>query len=218
MPMIIGIDFDNTIVSYDELMYSIAANWGLPLAGVSKTKKQIRDSIRGLTDGEIVWQRLQAAAYGTGMGQAMPAEGVEAFFKACKDRCVPVRIVSHKTVYSNLGEEKVDLREAAMAWLIDRGFVSNNGFGIARSDVFFEATRSEKIARIRQLGITHFIDDLEETFLEPEFPDDVAKILYAPGKFAESPAMLSAFSSWAQIKAHLAPSLDRAYQYQQTGP
>ena len=32
--------------------------------------------------------------------------------------------------------------------------------------------------RIRALGCTHFIDDLEEVFLEPSFPSDVHKILF----------------------------------------
>ena len=199
MPLIIGVDFDNTIVSYDGLMRSIAIDWGVPIGDAGKSKKQIRDIIRGLSDGEILWQRLQTAAYGIRMDEAKPTAGVEEFFLICKELAIPIRIVSHKTKYPNLGEQKVDLRAAAMAWLVKQGFVSEDGFGIARTDVYFESSRAEKIARIRQLEVTHFIDDLEETFSDPGFPANVRKMLYS----SDAPTgteKISTFASWMEIR------------------
>ncbi len=60
----IGIDFDNTIVTYDDLMYSLAMEMGLINPAVRKSKKLIRDNIRELPDGEIEWQKLQGLVYG----------------------------------------------------------------------------------------------------------------------------------------------------------
>jgi hypothetical protein len=87
--------------------------------------------------------------------------------------------VSHKTEDANFGDPGVKLREAALRWLQAEGFVDSAAFGIARERVLFEDTRRAKIERIRTLGLTHFIDDLEETFREPSFPPAVARILLA---------------------------------------
>lgn len=202
--MIIGIDFDNTIVNYDELMHSIGADWGLVGHATGWSKRRIRDAVRSLPDGEAQWQRVQAAAYGLRMSEAVPAEGVKAFFLACRQRRIPVRIVSHKTTYSNLGESRVNLHSAALAWLEQEGFFASGGIGVARTDVHFAPSRGEKIARIRQLAITHFIDDLEETFNEPEFPERVEKILYSSDPFGQVPGV-TRLETWARIHEYLLP-------------
>jgi hypothetical protein len=175
--MLIGLDFDNTIVSYDKLMGAIAAEWALVPESTVRSKRQIRDALRAAPNGELAWQRLQVAAYGTRINEAEPAQGVTDFLAQCKKLRVPVCIVSHKTIHPNLDGHSVNLREAALGWLELHGFFDE--LGIARTAVYFESTRTEKIARIAQLGITHFVDDLEETFSEPSFPAHVKKILYS---------------------------------------
>ena len=90
-----------------------------------------------------------------------------------------MHIVSHKTEYANFGEANVNLREAATAWLERHGFFEDTQLGLCRTNVFFESTRAEKINRIGALRATHFVDDLEETFLEASFPLGVEKILIA---------------------------------------
>ena len=203
--MIIGVDFDNTIVDYDELMHSIAVDWGLVSATMSRNKKQIRDTVRSLPDGEVRWQRLQIEAYGLRMSEAAPTEGVKEFFLICKQRGIPVRIVSHKTTHPNLGESQVNLRSAAVAWLEQQGFFARDGLGIARTHVYFESSRAEKVARIAQLGVTHFIDDLEETFREPTFPAGVEKIFYSTDPAAHGGGM-KRLDSWARIREYLLPA------------
>jgi len=66
--------------------------------------------------------------------------------------------------------------------------------------VRFGATRREKFAHIRAAHCTHFIDDLEETFREPDFPTEVQGILYRPGAGAPSdlPEVACA-RSWDEI-------------------
>ncbi len=92
---------------------------------------------------------------------------------------IAIYIISHKTRYANLDETRTNLRKAALNWMTQHHFFDSQHLGLKRSNVFFESTRIEKIARIKKLGCTHFIDDLEETFMETSFPANVKKILYA---------------------------------------
>lgn len=201
--MIIGIDFDNTIASYDEPMHRSAVGRGLIPADLPKNKRRIRDAIRALEDGESKWRELQVFSYGPGMPEARPMEGVREFMSACKERGIEVLIVSHKTEYANFGDPTVNLRAAALRWLDAQGFVDSAGFGVGRERIYFEGTREEKIERIRALGVTHFVDDLEETFLEAAFPADVEKILYAPQSAPGDRGGWRVFPAWPSIQQHL---------------
>jgi len=178
---VLGIDFDNTIASYDDLLFRAAVDRGLIQAGGDRTKRAVRDRIRLRPDGEIEWQKLQALVYGPLMPGARPTDGVCAFIGWCRDAGIAVFIVSHKTRYANYDETGTDLRIAALEWMTAQRFFDEGGLGLSRDAVFFESTREDKIARIRSLGCSHFIDDLEEVFLEPSFPANVRRILYAPG-------------------------------------
>lgn len=204
---VIGVDFDNTIASYDALMHALALERGLIAADTLPSKKLIRDSIRALHEGETHWRGLQVTAYGPRMHDARLLDGVKEFFAECRRSGVPVYIVSHKTEYANFGEANVNLRVIAMGWLEQQGFFENPGPGLRKADVFFESTRVEKCQRIQALGVTHFIDDLEETFLERAFPGGVQRILLArDGGATEVPGALR-FSAWREIRQHL---FDRA--------
>jgi len=211
--VIIGIDFDNTIASYDEPMHRTAVARGLIPAALPKNKKRIRDAIRALEDGESKWRALQVHSYGPGMPEARAMHGVKEFVAACKQRGLPVRIVSHKTEFANFGAPGVNLREAALRWLEAEGFVDSDSHGVGRAHIFFEGTREEKIERIRTLGITHFVDDLEETFLEPSFPAGVEQFLYAPQGEDSGAGRWRAFRDWPAIQRQLfggAPQEDLA--------
>ncbi len=176
----IGIDFDNTIVGYDEVMYRIASQRGLVGSDGDRTKRAVRDRIRRLPDGEIEWQKLQALAYGPLIVEARLLEGADEFIRRCRRAGIAVFIVSHKTRFANYDETRTDLRAAAMEWMTGQRFFEPDGLDLGRGNVYFESTRADKIARIEQVGCSHFIDDLEEVFLEPSFPCGVQKILYAP--------------------------------------
>ncbi len=176
----IGVDFDNTIVSYDDLMHTSAVERGWIKADVQKSKRIIRDSIRQMPDGEVKWQRLQALVYGAGMAEAQLIPGVQTFFKRCKQCRVRVCIISHRTEYANFDESRTNLRTAAANWMKQNRFFVADGLCVSPEDVYFEVTRRDKVERLKNLGCTHFIDDLEEVFLDASFPTNVEKILYAP--------------------------------------
>src|SRR5579862_9446966 len=200
--MRMGIDFDNTIASYDQPMHRWAVERGLISASVPQNKKLIRDAIRALEDGESKWRGLQVYCYCPGMAEAQPTPGVKEFMAACKDRGVPVWIVSHKTKEANFGPPGVKLRDAAMCWLQAQGFLDPAGFGVDPDRVFFEDTRQAKIQRIRELDLTHFVDDLEETFLEESFPPRVAQVLLA-AEPSEDHGSWRWHPSWTDIQREL---------------
>ncbi|HLC19299.1 MAG TPA: phosphotransferase [Candidatus Nanoarchaeia archaeon] len=183
--MIIGIDFDNTIVSYDELIYQIAIEKNLIQTDHKKIKKDIRDTIRKLPNGEIQWQEIQAIIYGPRMNDASLIPGVEEFLDECKKRKIKTVIISHKTEYSNLNRE-TNFHRAASDWLKQN---------LPNTNYYFEPTREEKIERIKKEQCTHFIDDLEEVFIEPSFPN-IKKIMFKPGAKTHN----LTFSDWHELR------------------
>ena len=203
MPHIIGVDFDNTIVSYDDLIHRIAVERGLIPSDTLKSKKHIRDRIRQLTDGEVKWQKIQGLIYGPMMHESLMIKGVNEFFQTCLNRNVPVFIISHKTEFANYDSTGTNLRSKAMKWMEKKGFFLPEKYGLNRDHVFFQSTRQTKIERIINLGCTHFIDDLEETFLEESFPEEVEKILLDPhSQYFPKPGV-KICSSWHEINRML---------------
>jgi hypothetical protein len=180
MSLIIGLDFDNTIVTYDGLFHRLALECRLIGDDSISSKRGIRDAVRQRPDGERDWQRLQADAYGPRMAEAIMTPGVAAFLTACRTRQLPVHIISHRTERASLDSTGTNLRDAAFEWMAAHRFFEPTGFGLDPSRVCFEATRAAKVARIGKVGCTHFVDDLEEVFAEPAFPREVTRVLFTP--------------------------------------
>ena len=194
----IGIDFDNTIVGYDDVMCRLASERGL-IGGSERTKRAVRDRIRQRPGGEIEWQKVQALAYGPRMAEAVLLEGADEFIRRCRRAGMAVFIVSHKTPFADYDETGTDLRAAAMAWMTAQRFFEADGLNLSCGDVYFESTRAGKIARIEQIGCSHFIDDLVEVFLEPSFPRGVEKLLLAPDAATVPDAGAAVMSSWRAL-------------------
>lgn len=176
---IVGIDFDNTIVSYDALAHAMAVEQELVPASFSPQKEKLRDEIRA-RHGDEEWQKIQAVIYGDRMHEAVLMPEAGSFLQECSKRLIPVHIISHKTEHSNLLKRGTNFRTAALRWMKRHHFFTR--LGLSLNQIHFTSTRQEKIQKIQQLGCTHFIDDLEEFFREESFPTGITKILYAPGK------------------------------------
>jgi hypothetical protein len=197
----IGMDFDNTIITYDAVFLATARKWGLVAADFIGGKQAIRDTIRLLPDGELSWQMLQGQIYGKGLAQAEMIDGVDAFLRRCQKANVPVVIVSHKTEFGHHDPNRINLREAARAWMSGHGFFQASGYGIAPDAVYFENTRQEKIARIARVGCTHFIDDLEEVLSDPTFPSGIERILFSSETSASAACI--AYPTWRHIEERI---------------
>ena len=187
--MIIGVDFDNTIVCYDALFHRVAVERGLVPASIAATKNSVRDFLRA-AGREPEWTALQGHVYGPRMAEADPFPGVRDFFRACREQGIAVCIVSHKTRHPFIGEP-YDLHAAAQDWLKRQGFLSPDGAGLRPEQIFFELTKLAKLARIATCECTHFIDDLPEILNDPTFPANTARLLFAPTATAPSVPMHS---------------------------
>jgi len=213
--MIIGIDFDNTIVDYDVLFYNLALEKGLIPKELPQTKSQVRDFLRKAGK-EPLWTEMQGEAYGSRIVGASPFPGVLEFLKQCKDNNLTVYIISHKTLYPFLGE-KHNLHQAAQLWLERHSFYDREKTNLTKEKVFLELTKEDKIKRIAERDCTVFIDDLSEFLLEKDFPKTVKRILFNPqrndknqlisekyvGGGSKENNKLEVVSSWKEISSKL---------------
>ena len=205
MTPVVGIDFDNTLVTYDAVMHRAAVDRGLIDLDVPATKRAVRDAVRLQPDGEIEWQRLQALVYGPLMGSARLIVGADSFVRDCRRRGWLVYVVSHKTEFAGYDTTNTNLRDAARTWMSANGFFDADGLALKAGDVFFEATRADKIARIRALACTHFIDDLEEVFHEASFPVGTERLLL-DGRATTADATIRVMADWQAVRDYFFPA------------
>ena len=199
--MVIGVDFDNTIVCYDDLFHRIAVEQGLVPARLEPRKNEVRDFLRNAGQ-EAAWTELQGYVYGPGMAEAPVFPGAIEFFVRAVRSVLSLYTISHKTRNPVVGPAH-DLHQAARDWLGRHGFFDRVKIGLPPERVFFGATRREKIDHIIRLNCTHFIDDLEETFLDDSFPRDVEKMLFTAHLPARAVPGVKVVSDWAQIQNYV---------------
>ena len=191
--MLIGLDFDNTIVRYDRLFHRLAFERNLIPASLPATKQSVRDFLRA-AGREDDWTELQGIAYGPRIVDAEPWPGVLEFLGRCWDAGVQVAVVSHKTKHPYRGE-KHDLHTAAHRFLESHGLYD---LGLSRDRVFLELTLAEKLARIGSLRCSVFVDDLPEVLGEAAFPARVQKVLFDPANAHAIPVGGLRVNSWLQ--------------------
>src|ERR1700687_4382776 len=150
----IGIDFDNTIISYDDVFRSVAKRCGLIDPEFSGSKQAVRDAIRLLPDGELAWQRLQGQVYGKGIAGAKMVPGVEAFLRHCRAEGCTVAVVSHKTEYGHFDPYRVNLRTAALDWMAGGGLVGADR-GVGADPLHRRSSGSVDRPRFPSAGRTH---------------------------------------------------------------
>jgi|SRR5579863_2226748 len=196
----IGLDFDNTIICYDDVFLSAAKERGLLSRDFSGTKQAVRDAIRALPDGEIAWQKLQGFVYGKGIGGAKAFDGFASFMKRAQASGDELIIVSHKTEYGHFDPERVNLRQAALDWMRGQRFFGADGFGIAIENIYFESTRAEKLRRIAATNCELFVDDLEEVLSDPDFPKTVDRILFSDRPVAAEAAPYKVCAGWPAVE------------------
>lgn len=201
----LGIDFDNTIICYDEVFRAEALQQGLIPPELSGGKGVIRDYLRGIGQ-EDLWTELQGQVYGKAIVHAPPFPGIRDFLRSMKAAGAVLFLVSHKTRHPYRGPA-YDLHAAAWKWLEEQDFFEDC---LAPADVFFELTKADKLSRIGRLGLSYFIDDLPEFLVEPGFPAGVQRILFDPGNTCTGPQPFWVAASFPEIAARLAPGLKRA--------
>jgi len=197
--MLLGLDFDNTLIGYDKLFHHVAVAQDLVPERIAVNKIAVRDYLRE-QNREDDWTRLQGAVYGRYILQADAFPGMQRTLQQIVNKQIPICIVSHKTRRPYIGESW-DLHSAARSWLTQERFYDAAGLGLSEESVFFEPTKEEKVARILALGCTHYVDDLPEIL--DMIPDHVEKILFAPNGASEPDPSWKLMRSWQELIALL---------------
>lgn len=173
--MLIGLDFDNTIVCYDKAIARLADElFDLP-PHLPRTKLALRDFLRE-ANREPEWTAFQGALYGPGMAYTEPFEQALETMQALKDMGHSLRIVSHRSLRPYTGPA-YDLHVAARAWVDE--WLASSGL-IANEMAHFHETHGQKIAAIRSLGCNAFLDDLPEVLEDEHFPSACWAVLFDP--------------------------------------
>ena len=107
--VLLGIDFDNTLVRYDKLFYNLALEKGLINADLPASKTAIRDFLR--SEGrDDQFTLLQRSIWIANL-EAEPAEGMLETLTELHEHGIPMVLVSHKPLLPI--KDLYDLRQAA---------------------------------------------------------------------------------------------------------
>lgn len=196
--MRIGIDFDNTLVCYDQLFWKLARESGVIPESTPVRKDAVRDYLRA-TAREPLWTGLQGLAYGSRILEASPFPHVFEALSEFHEKGWQVFIISHKTRTPISGAEG-DLHLAARGWLSSVGLAGTPQSPVPANHLFFELTKQAKLQRIAELECDWFIDDLPELLTDPGFPATVGRILFDPHH--QSPANATEilrFHDWGNV-------------------
>lgn len=197
--MLIGLDFDNTIVCYDEAIATLAEEMFKLPPEAPRTKLGLRDHLR--REGrEPEWTAFQGELYGPGMRYAQPFDGAIETLQALASQGHQLVIVSHRSLRPYAGPPH-NLHDAALSWVGTRlqevGLFADNA-------VNFLETREAKVATIGRLACDVFLDDLPEVLEAPGFPKRTCGILFDPtGESIEKPG-LQRITKWTQLPGMLA--------------
>ena len=192
--MLVGLDFDNTIVCYDRLFHRLAVERSLITSAVPVTKTSVRDALRAAGH-EHEWTELQGLGYGPRIVDAEPFAGVKEFLATCASAGIQVVVISHKTLVPFRGPP-YDLHAAAHSFLTTHGFYDSL---LSQSNVHLEPTLAAKLERIDRLECDLFVDDLPEVLHEADFPAHVGKVLFDPADVNADHPSYTRVNSWHHL-------------------
>jgi len=199
--LVLGLDFDNTIVTYDGVFHRVASEKGLIPAHTGRGKDEVRDYLRSISR-EDDWTSLQGEIYGARMELAAIYEGCIETIRELSDKGLRLRIISHKTRFPFLGP-RYDLHEAARGFLAQQGMAGTKPAILLPTEVFFELTIEDKLARIEAEQCTVFLDDLPEILNHPKFPKNVRRLLFDPQDKHMGQRGLERVRSWRELPSLL---------------
>ena len=197
--MIIGIDFDNTIIKYDDVFGRVALKKRIIQNTELKSKNDVKKYL--ISEGrEDDWTELQGIVYGSHIMEAQPYGGFLNTLKVLIVAGHHLKIISHKTKYPFIGE-KVDLQKAAIKWLKEKEIVGEEKRKISETDVFFCGTIQHKVDTIEDQKCEVFVDDLVKVLelIDPK----VNRILFTSDLTGNECRKFSILRDWGGIHSFL---------------
>ena len=192
----IGLDFDNTIVSYEKVYRRLVEKHGAEIVPGQSAKNILRDYFHRKGEADI-FTRIQGEVYGSGLAGAEAYPG----FSSCLEQLTAdgwkVVVVSHRTKYPLAGPTH-DLHQAARQFLETSGWL-----GQKIREAYFEGTKEAKLMRIARCGCNFFVDDLPEILTHPAFPKDCQPLLFDPSGHPEKGTLHKRVRHWNELPALL---------------
>mgnify|MGYP006080271985 FL=1 len=197
--MIIGIDFDNTIIKYDNVFGRVAIEKKILSDSELKSKNDVKKLLIS-SDRENDWTELQGIVYGSHIMAAESYENFSDVFVSLLNAGHELKIISHKTKYPFIGK-RINLRSAAMMWLKEKGIVGTGHNKLSETDVFFCSTITEKVAMQKKQRCDVFVDDLAKVLklINPQ----VNRVLFDPKSEIDACEQFNILRDWGDIEALL---------------
>ena len=188
--MRIGLDFDNTIVNYNNLFFNVARdlNW-IPQSTVP-SKSAVKSAMLS-QNMEQDWIALQGLVYGKFMGDAELFTGFYEFLDMANANGIVIEIISHRSKFPYSGE-MFNLHDAATNFIINKIFSKSS----QRFEFNFHEHKFEKIECIKIKKCDYFLDDLPSILQDISFPHGCVGILFDPFKVAEPGQFHNRVFSW----------------------
>ena len=186
--MIVGVDFDNTLINYDKVFSEIAKKNDL-IKKTLKSKELVKKKII-VNHGEDKWTRLQGQVYGKEILKAHRNK----FIKDCLvkiSKISKIYLISHKTKFPIIGK-KINMHNSALIWLKKNKLYGKNKV-FNKENVFFEKSVQDKVRKIKYLKCDIYIDDLTSVLDRLNFK--IIKILFNKKKNG-----YNAINNWKKIK------------------
>lgn len=199
--IILGIDFDNTIVCYDHLFHKVAIEWNLITKKFPKKKSEIKKYLLS-NKKENIWTEMQGYVYGERILEAKPYPNALKILNKINELNIPFYIISHKTKYPYIGQ-RINLHNSAQKWIKYYKIDENKNI----KDIIFNISKKDKIKSIIDNKCTHFIDDLLEIYKNNMFPSSVIKILFDPDSKYNIENGIINLKSWNMIFKYLEKNL-----------
>ena len=142
----LGLDFDNTLIDYDEVFYEVALEKKLIPEGIEKTKVEVRNYLKDIGKEED-FTLLQGEVYGSKIHLAKQSIGMLETLKIIKNQNIELFIISHKTKHPYAGP-KFNLHEAALKWLAQNSFfaIDELDFNKVSTFIYFKFISSSSCA------------------------------------------------------------------------
>ena len=188
----IGIDFDNTIINYNLVFYKIALKKKLINKNINKNKSSVKEYL--LHNNKYnEWVKLQGEVYSKYLDQAAIYPYCLGVIRQLVSKGYRVVIISHKTKFPYVGK-KVNLHKPAFLWIKNKIIKKIN---FKKKQIFFCSSKLKKINEIKRQKCFLFIDDLEEIFLNKNFPKNCSQILFNNKKQSNK---INIANNWLEIK------------------
>lgn len=194
--MIVGFDFDNTIINYQKLFKKIAYKKRLVPKNINPNKESVKKYLISKNKNEE-WTALQGEVYGKYIMDAKIYTGVKEIMETLSKKKIKFYIISHKTKFPYLGK-KINLHFAAKKWIHKNIMLNKNLTNFSMKEVFFESSIENKISRIKKLKCSIFVDDLVSIL--DLLPKGTVKVLFNQNQKIYREKNFFTIQKWIQLK------------------